>query len=446
MNRLDVPDRYVELANAALREAAGRGEPEWLAERRRQAFARLQAAGFPTTRVEDWKYTNLRGLLESSFDLPRMDRLPDVGALLPRRLEDEHELIFVDGRYTPEHSRFDAEAGLEVVSLEEGLRNGQAAHLRERLAAELPGDDTPFVSLNQALSGCGVYLRVAPNAVVAKRLQILFLTTGLQPGVLVSPRVVVELGASAELRLVQAHIGHPGALAFTNVVTDLHVGANARLFYAKVQAEAPQSFHCSFVRASLAADSAVTLFDYSIGAKFARNDLVATVEGRGAEVHLDGLYAVKDRQVVDHHTAVDHRVPNGMSRQIYKGIVAGSARAVFNGKIQVREGAKQTDAYQVNRNLILGRNAAVNTKPQLEIANDDVKCTHGATIGQLDDDQLFYLQSRGIAADEAADMLARGFLEDVLFLIKDRPLQDSLRVLLDGYFAQGGARDRAYER
>ncbi|MCE9615756.1 MAG: Fe-S cluster assembly protein SufD [Lentisphaerae bacterium] len=436
VTRLAVPDGYAGLLAAVLRDGAGRGEPEWLATRRHGAFDRLRAMGFPTTRAEDWKYTNIRSLLDATFTLPRREPVPEVKSLIPHHLEDENELIFVDGCYAPEHSRFEPESGLHVVSLEDGLRNGDGEALRQRLAESLPGDDSPFVCLNAALSGCGVYVRVDRGVTVSKRIHLLFLTTGLQPGVMVSPRVVVDVGAGAQVRLAQSHIGRSGAAAFTNVVTDLHVGDNANVFYTKVQSEAPEAYHCSFVRSRQAASSVVTLLDFTIGAKLARNDLYAGLDGEGAELHLDGLYAVRGRQLVDHHTTVDHRVPRGLSRQIYKGILNDSARVVFNGKVLVRPGAKLTDGYQINQNLLLSRSATVNTKPQLEIANDDVKCTHGATIGQINEDQVFYLQSRGIAKDAAVAMLSRAFVEDVLFLVHDKPLQESLRALLATYFGK----------
>lgn len=431
-----MPERLAGLFSTVLRETAEQGEPEWRRARRESAFARLRAEGFPTIRAEEWKYTNVRPLLDAAFALPRCAAAAEIGGLLHNQLEDECELIFVDGKFAPEHSRFDELPGLHVASLDDGLKNGLGERLRERLGAALPGDDSPFVCLNQALSGCGVYIGVDRNAVISKRIHVLFLTTGLQPGVMVSPRVVIDVATGGDVRVAQSHIGHPGNISFTNAVTDVHVADDARLFFAKVQLEAPEAFHCSYVRCRQGASSHVTLFDFSVGARLARNDLYAGLDGEGAEVHLDGLYAVKDRQHVDHHTTVDHRVPQGMSRQIYKGILNGAGRAVFNGKVIVRPGAKRTDGYQINQNLLLSRTATVDTKPQLEIANDDVKCTHGATIGQIEDDQLFYLESRGIQKDAAVAMLSRGFVEDVLFLIRDQPLRDNLRGMLDAYFGK----------
>ena len=437
MNTLAVPQHYTDLLSTVLAASARRGEPGWRGEQRQAAFARLQESGFPTQRSEEWKYTNLRPLLGAVFTVPRGESAPDVRHLLPRRLEDESEIIFIDGRLAPEHSRYDRIAGLHVTTLDAGLCNGEQARLRARLAPQ-PGDDGPFVALNRAMSDCGVHIRIERGAVIASRVHLLFLTTGLQPQVMVSPRVLIDIEPQAEVRFVQSHTGHPGAASFTNVVTDIDVGEGAQVLHIKVQTEAPDTFHCSTLRCRQAAHSVVRLFDLSLGGKLARNDVVAGIDGEGAELHLDGLYALKGRQHVDHHTTIDHRVPRGTSRQVYKGILDDQARVVFNGKVLVRPGAKLTDGYQINQNLLLSRGATVNTKPQLEIENDDVKCTHGATIGQLDDAQRFYVQSRGISPADAEAMLARGFVEDVLYRIQDKALQVNLRSLLDGYFVKVG--------
>ncbi len=437
MNRLDLPPAYVALCAAALDDARARGgEPDWLTALREASAERLREIGLPTIRTEDWRYTNVRPLAEAQFALPRLSPAPDITHLLPRRMGDECELIFVDGRLAPEHSRFEDVEGLVVEPLEVSVRNGSGARLRDHLSAVPVTEQGPFTLMNQALCTGGIYLRVRRNVVLNRRVHVLFLTTGLQPRLLTAPRVVVALEDGAQARIVQSHIGHPGAVSFTNVVTDIQVGRQAQLLFAKVQAEANDAFHYGALRTQQAADSQATLFDFTVGSKWARHDLEARLDGPGAEVHLNGLTALKGRQHVDHHTTVDHRVPHGTSRQLYKSILDGQARLVFNGRVCVQPGAMATDGYQLNRNLLLSRQAVVNTKPQLEIANADVKCTHGATIGQLDDNQLFYLQSRGISPVDAAAILARGFVEEVLYLLNDKPLQDNLRALLHGFFAR----------
>lgn len=436
MNTFPMPPVLTELIAQALAEGVRRGEPSWMEARRREAFAHLQRTGFPTKRVESWKYTSVHELVETRFALPQPTAVADVRHLLPRRLEDECEIIFVDGRLAPEHSRLDPLAGVVVSEWDAGLRNGLGDRLRGHLCGAWPEDEAPFVALNRALSTGGVYIRVERGAVVSKRLHILFLNTGQQPRMVVAPRVVIEVEPQADVRIVQSHTGHPGSVSFTDAVTDLVVGAEARVAFTKVQAEAPDAFHYGAVRARLARGSRASLFDFTVGGKLARHDVYAQLDGEGAEVHLDGLSALKDRQHADHHTCVDHAAPRGTSRQVYKSILDGSARLVFNGRVVVRPGSSLTDGYQLNRHLLLSRSAVVNTKPELEIANDDVKCSHGASIGQIDDTQLFYLQSRGLDPVEAQAMLSRGFVEDVLYRIADKPLQDNLRALLGGFFAK----------
>jgi Fe-S cluster assembly protein SufD len=271
-----------------------------------------------------------------------------------------------------------------------------------------------------------------------KRIHILFLTTGSVANAFIAPRVLVSVGRSSEVCVVQSHIGSPGTASFTCAVSDLHVSDNAHVNFNKVQSEAPEAFHYSLLRTHQCADSHLSLFDFSRGALLSRNEVYVDLAGEGAHVQLNGLYAVRDKQHVDHHTVVDHLVPRCVSRQIYKGILDDSAHAVFNGRVIVRPHAIKTDGFQMNQNLLLSRSAKVDTKPQLEIQNDDVKCTHGATIGQIDEDQQFYLMSRGIEKDEATDMLTRGFVEDILYTVPDKRLQDSLRGLLDGFFTSPG--------
>jgi Fe-S cluster assembly protein SufD len=249
----------------------------------------------------------------------------------------------------------------------------------------------------------------------------------------------VELEPDASLTLAQTHAGAGGA-SLTNVFTDLRVGERAALRFVKTQAEGAEAFHFGGLLSRQAAGSRVSLVDATFGARLSRSDLCARIEGEGAAAELHGLYALQARQTADFHTALDHRVPGGVSRQVYKGILDEKSRAVFNGRIFVRPGARGTDAYQINRNLLLSRQAVVDTKPQLEIDNDDVKCTHGATIGQMDRGQLFYLQSRGIGRAEAEALLARGFAAEVLSRVEHAGLRARLHGLLDRYFAAAGER------
>jgi len=426
---------FSSLFETALQKGRENGEPDWRTHQRETAFSRFRDIGFPTVRQEHWKYTNVAPITSTEFVLPQPAPLPDVSSLIGEHREDEIEFIFVDGALSREHSTAKAAAGLELTLFKDAMANGEGELLKSRLESSAFGKSDAFPSLNQAFGSEGVWVKIADNAVIEKRVHILFLTTGTVPNALLAPRVIVDAGRSSQAFLVQSHIGGPGASSFTSAVTDIRVAENAKLTYCKIQSEAPDAFHYGLIRSSQMADSHVMHFDFSRGGRLARNELYAGLDGQGAEVHLNGLYAVKDKQHIDNHTTVDHRVPRCYSRQRYKGILDDSGRAVFNGAVVVQPGAVNTDGVQLNQNLLLSRDAKVNTKPQLEIQNDDVKCTHGATIGQIDEDQLFYAMSRGVNKDEAIAVLSRGFVEDVLFLLGNKPLQESLHGLLDSYFA-----------
>lgn len=423
------------LFETVLHEARERGDPAWRTQQRETAFARFLDIGFPTVRQESWKYTNVAPMTATEFVLPQPAPLPDVSSLIGEHREDEIEFVFVDGVMSREHSTSTATPGLELTLFRDAMANGDGEQLRNRLEGSAFGNTDAFPSLNQAFGSEGVWIKIADNAVIEKRVHILFLATGAVPNALLAPRVLVDAGRSSQAYLVQSHIGSPGAGSFTSAVTDIRAAENANLSYCKIQSESADAFHYGLIRSSQMADSHVTHFDFSRGSRLARNELHASLDGEGAEVHLNGLYAVKDKQHIDNHTTVDHRAPRCYSRQRYKGILDDAGHAVFNGAVIVQPGAVKTDGVQLNQNLLLSRDAKIDTKPQLEIQNDDVKCTHGATIGQINDDQLFYAMSRGINQDDAISMLSRGFVEDVLYLLGDKSLQESLHGLLDLYFS-----------
>ena len=422
------------LFDAALQAAQERSEPKWRVDQRKDAFSLFAEQGLPTPRSEAWKYTNLKPLADAEFSLPPPQSADDGSSMLSDADDNEIRITIVDGAHAPDQSSTSKYEGVDIQTFQDALSNGAGDELRKLLERKLLDDETPLVCLNRAIGHNGVWIRVADNVQVDKRIHILFLTTGSVENAFVAPRIFVSVGRSSEVRIVQSHIGSPGTASFTCAVSDLHVSDNAQVGFSKIQSEAPAAFHYGLLRTHQCADSRLSLFDFSRGARLARNDVYVGLAGEGAQVQLNGLYAVRDKQHVDHHTAVDHLVPRCISRQTYKGILDESAHAVFNGRVIVRPHAVQTDGFQMNQNLLLSRSAKVDTKPQLEIQNDDVKCTHGATIGQIDDGQRFYLMSRGIEKDEATNMLSRAFVEEVLFSLPDRRLQDSLRGLLDSFF------------
>lgn len=430
---IQVSAHYEDLFVQAIGRAAKSGEPGWLLAARRTAFEKFCRAGFPTVRVEEWKYTDVSAVAAASPALPGespADRRPDV----PFAFGEAARVVFVDGRLVPELSRMPADASIECRPLAEALCNGHSDFLQGLLCDGRDKAASAFDAMHTAFMTGGIFLRARCGG-QGGSLHVVNLRSEHGAGLLLAPRIVVTVDPGAELTLVQSHLGGSGEAGLTNAATDLDVGEGASLRFVKLQAEGAGAFHVSATRCRQAAGSRATLLDISLGARLSRHEVGVALEGEGAEARLDGLYALRGRQHADYHTVIDHRVPFCTSRQVYKGILDERSRAVFCGKILVQPGARQTDALQLNKNLLLSRQAVVDTKPQLEIANDDVKCTHGATVGQLDRAQVFYLQSRGIDRAEAESILARGFADDVLMRVGDAGLRAGLHALVGGFFA-----------
>ena len=261
------------------------------------------------------------------------------------------------------------------------------------------------------------------------------ITTVDKDDVMTLPRSLIIVGESAQAEILESHISTAAHFYFSNALTDILVNQNANLKYYKAQSEGPKAYHIGTTRVLQGQGSQFESFSFSIGAKLTRNNLNIFLNGEGSSAVLNGLYAVSDSQHVDNHTSVDHRPPRCVSNQLYKGILDGSATAAFNGKIFVRRIAQQTNSYQLNKNLLLGKGCQVNTKPQLEIFADDVRCTHGATIGQLNEEELFYLESRAIPKNLAVKMLARGFVDDILSKLTNVEIHKRFENLLTKTFS-----------
>ena len=398
--------------------------PEWLRTARTSAFARFLERGFPTPKDEEWKFTNVAPIAAANFR--RGDGGPRVtaAAIEPFLFTDAFRLqaVVVNGQLS---------AGLSSLS---GLPEGVTiTSLGEALAAQPPLEgpslksDHPFVLLNTAFCVGGVFVHIAPKTVLTEPIHVLFVSAPGAAPALIAPRLFVVAGEQSQVSIVEnyAGIGHTPAL--TTAVTEVLLGPGSVVDHVKIQRETAEAFHMAsmFVqlhRASTFASRAITF-----GGRIARNDITATLAGDGAECTLNGLYVADGETLVDTHTTIDHAMPHCPSHEVYKGILAGRAKAVFNGKIIVRPDAQKTDAKQTNKALLLSGDASINTKPQLEIFADDVKCTHGAAIGQLDADQLFYLRARGINLENARNILIHAFASDVLNGIK----QDAVRARLE---------------
>ncbi len=397
--------------------------PAWLKQLRARALERVGALTVPTTRDEDWRFTDLSPLTKLSWhpaqgapqlaiaDLERVS-LPEAAA----------RLVFVDGRYAPQHS-FNP-GGLTVANLPAGMAAHGAsveAHLGRHAGFELDA----FTAVNTAFLHDGALIVAPRNAVLAAPVHVLFIST--QKETASYPRCLVIAQQGSSLTVVEEFVGlHEGA-CFANAVTEMALADNARVDHVRVQQDSAAAFHIANCSVSLAHASRYHAVSVALGARLSRYNLNVLLAEEGAECAIDGLALIGGRQLADSHTLIDHAKPHGQSRQLHKCIVDGAAHAVFNGKIMVRSGAQRTDSAQSSRNLLLSGKARVDTKPQLEIFADDVKCAHGATVGQLDADEVFYLRSRGLSDAAARKLLTYAFGAEVI----DRIAVPSLRIRLE---------------
>lgn len=384
---------------------------------REQGLAHFADLGFPTTRHEDWKYTNVSVLAGQLF-APVHGAPANVGyeRLQPHLFADlpAHRLVFVNGRHAPALSSVGTlPAGAVVASLADRLAT-HASAVEPYLGQIAPTDTNGFSALNTAWFADGACVQLRRGVVVEQPIYVIHVTTGDTDQVMTAPRNLIVLDEGAQATVIEQYLALGDARYLTNVVTEVALGARSRLEQYRLQQESAKGYHVGAWRVRQARDSRFVSHTVDLGGLLARNDLHSVLGAEGAECEFNGLYVVDGRAHVDNHTCVDHAKPRGTSREFYKGVLDGAARAVFNGRVVVHPDAQQTDAQQMNNNLLLSRNAEVDTKPQLEIYADDVKCSHGATVGQLDTDALFYLRSRALDEQTARDLLTYAFANDVL--------------------------------
>lgn len=401
--------------------------PEWLRTARSAAFGRFLERGFPTTRDEEWKFTNVAPIAQ--IDWHRAAEMSSEA--ISRKIASELiysariKAVIVNGRVSKELSTLDGlPEGVTIWTKQEAWET-MPAHEGPSLTS-----DHPFVLLNTAFFEDGLFIHIAPKTVLTDPIHIACVAEPGTDATMVSPRVFVVVGEQAHVSLVETYTGSEGQPVLTNAVTEVLLGPGAVVDHVKVQQEAASTFHMSSTFVHLHRASTFTSQAITFGGRIARNDISATLAGEGAECTLNGLYVADGETLVDTHTTIDHAQPHCPSHEVYKGILTGKAKGVFNGKIIVRPDAQKTDAKQTNKALLLSPDATINTKPQLEIFADDVKCTHGATIGQLDDDQLFYLRARGIHKHDARNILIHAFASDVLNGITHDAIREQLEAAL----------------
>ena len=436
-------DSYLERFNRL--DDTASDSPVWLSRLRRGAMLRFAETGFPTIADEEWRYTNVARLAATVFETAP-ETSPDGTCRTESRAAGGGGVrcVFLNGRYCAELSRpGEVESQVQVGSLASVLRESPEA-VEPHLARYVEAERHPFATLNTAFIEDGAVVRVPAGVYVAEPIHLVFLATGNGgPAFVTHPRNLVVVGAGSECSVVEHYLGVGEKSYFNNPVTEVAVGENANLDHYRLQEESPAAHHVSTLEILQKSNSVVRTMSADLGGRLTRNDLNVVLGGEGAYASLDGIFVVGGEQLVDNHTRIEHAAPHCGSREIYKGILGGRSRGVFRGRIVVHPGAQKTDSVQTNNNLLLSDRALVNTKPQLEIYADEVKCTHGATIGQLDREAIFYMRSRGIDEDMANSILTYGFAEDVIRRVRLDGLRDRINSLLFERLPQGNSLRKA---
>ena len=414
----------------------GRALPQsttsWLNARRAHALERANALSVPTTRDEEWRFTDLSPLKKFSLQTPAASAAVTLGQIAPFNVpEAETRLVFVDGQYASALS-CGIGASASVCALAEGLKS-HGGMLEQHLAQHADVEQQVFAALNTAWLRDGALIVLSRNTQLAQPVHVLFVAT--QANAVACPRVLVVAESGAQCTLIEDYVALTDGAYFTNAVTEIAVATGARVRHVRLQRESKQAFHVAACVASVAKDAAYHSQSITLGARLSRMNLNVRQQGEGAEISIDGLALIDGEQLADTHSSLDHAFPNGRCTQMHKTIVGGAAHAVFNGKVLVREGAQLTNSAQQSRNLLLSPRARVDTKPQLEIFADDVKCAHGATVGQLDAEHLFYLKSRGIAETQARNLLTYAFGAEIILRI---PVPSLVKQLQHAVLAQTG--------
>jgi Fe-S cluster assembly protein SufD len=416
---------------ARLEEKLGRSNG-WLHDLRKNAIQRFAALGFPTTKLEDWRYTNVAPIAKTPFHAAELrwdgvtdERLSELPLAHSAFSECCSRVVFVNGHYSPQLSSADLPERVIVGSLASATKQNIQT-LREHLGRSASYQQHAFVALNTAFLEDGAYIEIPSGLAMSLPIYILFVSTA-DDAIASHPRSLIIVGENSQASIVEDYLALGEGSYFTNAVTEITVGENSKVEHYTLQAENEKAYHVSTISVSQARASRLTAHSVSLGGALVRNDVNVALNGEGAECTLNGLYIAAGEQHIDNHTIIDHVQPHCASRELYKGILDDQSSAVFNGSIIVRKDAQKTDARQSNKNLLLSEGATINSKPQLEINADDVKCAHGTSIGHLDEDSVYYLRSRGIGLAEARTVLTYGFANDVL----NRMKVDAVRVRLE---------------
>ncbi len=415
------------------------GDPAWLATARLAALAWVGEHGFPTRKDEDWKYTGLESILAVPFEAATVGSGRWVSADMIDAVAVDlggPRLVFVNGHFAAELSRLTGlPDGAEVTNLAAVLASGPQR--LEPFFSHAPGEHHAFAAFNDVLAEDGAFIHLAPGTSVDEPIQLVFLSDPGGSPLMSSPRSVIMAEPGSRATIVETYAGIDGEVYVTNAVTEVVLADGAEIKHYKVQNEAESAFHLALLNVKQGRNSRFSSHLVMLGSAIARHEVQVLLRDVGAEVSLDGIYLPQGDQLHDNTIFVDHAATNCTSHQLYKGVLDGRGHGVFNGHIMVRPGADGTDANQKNKNLILSDRAEVDTRPRLEIYTDDVKCTHGAAVGQLDDEALLYLRARGIPLEAARGLLIYAFVQEMVDRIELEPLRAQLETLVAGRFTHG---------
>ncbi|HEX9730140.1 MAG TPA: Fe-S cluster assembly protein SufD [Gemmatimonadales bacterium] len=414
-------------------------DPAWLRDLRHTAIARFGAVGFPTTREERWRFTNVDAITKAEF-APSVRVAVDAGATAALAFGDPTSrlvAVFVNGRFQPAAASL---AGLPSGVTVGSLTDAFTTHgdlIRERLGKHADLEASPFTALNAAFIHDGAFVHVPRDVELAAPLQLVFLAKA-DRAVVSHPRTLVIAERGARMSIVETYAGPDGVAYWTNAVTEVVVGENAAVDAYRVQREGDGAYHTATSQSYQGRNSVYASNAFAFGSALSRHDIGAVLDGEGAEATLNGLSVLDGRQHVDHHTTIDHAKPHCNSWELFNGIYDDRSRGVFTGRIIVRPGAQKTDSKQTNNNLLLTEHARADSQPQLEIYADDVRCTHGATLGPIDPKAMFYLRSRGLDPDRARALLTYGFGAEILNAVAIDDLRDQLDGLIHGNLESRG--------
>jgi Fe-S cluster assembly protein SufD len=409
-------------------------QPKWLLPVRKAGLASFAAAGFPTLRDEDWRFTNVAPIAQLPFALAREAAVngAEARALAAAAFANlpGPRLVFVNGFFCAKLSSLKPmPAGVRIENLSAALAQDSAL-VEKHLGQYAHTAKNAFAALNQALFTDGAFIFVPAGVALAEPVQLVYLSSARQNGETILPRNLVIAEANSRLTVVESYLSTGNAGYFTNAVTEILAGDHAAVEHVKLQDEAANAYHIATIAGEFGRASNVKVHSFALGAKISRNNIRAKLAGEGLECILNGLYLTRGEQLADHHMIVEHAQPNCASHEYFNGILDDKSKGVFHGRIYVHPVAQKTDAKQTNKNLLLSDDASANTKPQLEIYADDVKCTHGATIGQLNDESIFYLRSRGIDTDMARQMLIHAFAGEIIERIQCAPAREVIDKLV----------------